>query len=87
VEILFAQLSFSYLYVKDMGYMGKEQADTCIPHRVEYCTVVTLHISYVQLTRTVGGLCGISDHGDRVFQLLGSRYVALFLLLHGELDI
>jgi len=67
--------------------MGKEQADTRIPHRVDRCTVVALHISCVLLTRTVKGLCRIGDHGDRVFQLLGSRYVASLLLLRGELGI
>lgn len=33
--ILLNFLPFSHLPVKNMGYLGKEQADTCIPHRVD----------------------------------------------------
>ena len=49
--------------------MGKEPADTCIPHRVDHRTVAVLHISYLLLTQVIGGLCNISDRNDLPFDL------------------
>lgn len=33
--------------------MGKEQTDTCIPHCVDYRTMVILHTTYLSLTHTL----------------------------------
>jgi len=52
--------------------MGKEPANPCIPHRINYCTVVVLHTSYVLLTRMAEGFCNIRDRCDRAFQIHGA---------------
>jgi len=65
----FAEPSCSHLCVEDVGDMGKEPADTCIPHRVDHRTVAVLHMSYLLLTQVIGGLCNISDRNDLPFEL------------------
>ena len=63
----FAQPICSHLCDEDVGHMGKEPADSCIPHRAYDRTAVNLSISYVLLTRMIGGLYGISDHSCCTF--------------------
>ena len=65
----FAEPSCSHFCVEDVGDMGKEPADTCIPHRVDHRTVALLHMSYLLLTQVIGGLCNISDRNDLPFDL------------------
>jgi hypothetical protein len=38
----FAQYAGSDLCVEDVGHMGKKPANTCIPHRIIYRTVLVL---------------------------------------------
>ena len=83
----FAQSAGSDLCVEDMGFMGKEPADTCIPDGIDYRTVLVLHISYALLTRTAGGLCSNSDCDDPALQLRPFWYVTTSLHLEGELAI
>lgn len=47
--------------------MGKEPADTFLPHRADYRTVAVLHMSDVLLTWMVGGLGCVSNCLHRAF--------------------
>ena len=84
----FSQSAGSNLCVEDMGFMGKEPANTCIPDWIDYRTVVVLHMGYALLTQVTGGLCSNSDHDDPAHQLRLSLYVATSLhIVGGELAI
>ena len=54
--------------------MGKEPANPCIPHWINYRTVAVLHASYVLLTR-VEGFCSIVHPCDRVSHTHGPWHV------------
>ena len=79
----FSQSAGSDLCVEDMGFMGKEPADTCIPDRIDYCTVLILHMGYALLTQVAGGLCGNSNRDDQTLRLRLSLYVITSLHLEG----
>ena len=53
--------------MENVGLMGKEPADTFLPHRADYRTVAVLHMSDVLLTWTVGGLSSISNYLHHAF--------------------
>lgn len=79
-----AQPACSHLCGEDVGHMGKEPIDSCIPHRAYYRTAVVLSISYVSLTRVIGGLCNIGDHSLCIFLSRFPGFVASLHLLGGE---
>jgi len=54
--------------------MGKEPANPCIPHWIDYRTMAVLHLSYVLLTR-IEGFCSIVDRCDRVSHTHGPWHV------------
>ena len=56
--------------------MGKESANTCIPHRVVYRTVVGLYMSCVLLTTLIEGLCHIGNRNGRAFLFQDPWHVA-----------
>jgi len=80
----FAQPVCSHLCDEDVGHLGKEPVDSCIPHRAYYRTAVVLSISDVLLTRVIGGLCSISDHSFCIFLSRFPGSVTSLHLLGGE---
>jgi hypothetical protein len=76
----FAQYAGSDLCFEDVGHMGKEPANTCIPHWIDYRTVLVLCTGYALLTRAVEGLCSISDRDNPALQFRGSWHVTSFHL-------
>jgi hypothetical protein len=50
-----SQFTCSHLRDENVGHMGKEPANTCIPHRVDYCIVLALIMRHIKLTRMVHG--------------------------------
>ena len=63
----FCQPDRRHICIENVGLMGKEPADTFLPHRADYRTVAVLHMSDVLLTWMVGGLGCISDCLHRAF--------------------
>jgi hypothetical protein len=70
----------SDLCVEDVGHMGKEPANTCIPHRIECRTVLVLRMGYALLTQPVEGWCNIGDRGGPALQIRSSWHVPSFHL-------
>jgi hypothetical protein len=76
----FSRSVSSDLCLEDVGHMGKEPANTCIPHRIDYRTVLVLRMGYALLTQAVEGWCSINDRDDPALQIRGSWYVTSFHL-------
>jgi hypothetical protein len=49
--------------------MGKEPANTCIPHRIYFRTVLVLRMGYALLTRAAEGWCSVSSRDDPALQI------------------
>jgi hypothetical protein len=65
----FSRSVSSDLCLEDVGHMGKEPANTCIPHRIDYRTVLVLRMGYALLTRGAEGWCSISSRDDPALQI------------------
>jgi hypothetical protein len=70
-----SQSTCSHLCDENVGHMGKEPANTCTPHRVDYCIVLALYMRHHVKLTIVGGLCSHGDHYDPDFQFRDSWHV------------
>lgn len=71
----FTQSACSHLCVEDVGNMGKEPANPCIPRGINYCTVAVPHTNYILLTGVVEGFCSIIYRCDQASASNGPWHV------------